>query len=325
MARDFYKQRAQWGRETYPGTAVAGSKRDLSFTAFSITPKWKIEKINTAGQRVSAGSFTQQEWTEGKAEGHLCWNNTPPTLTWVNGLPSITDLLDGTYEMEWGLGAGAPRTIEYGDDEVAGRAAGCFAKSLDFTWGRNSGDASLSVEFMGGIWDEDNTLTASPTASAVEVIEASQVDVFIDSSLANIGTTQAPTVIKAEFKTGEIRGALWHLNSSEASFAADSSVGKRLDSAELSLMIDDAEGAGQAFIAKLRSHDITYIRVQATGAPIGSGAGVQLFQFDGAFQCLDFSQSDEDDAVVVTIPLGLVQDTSGFSHIFRMVTTAATA
>jgi hypothetical protein len=325
MSRSYPEQVTQWGKESVPGTAVAASSITDSATTFSGGPKWEVEEVETAGKKFVTGTFSKKEWTEWKLEGYTSWTDLPGFLVWAaDESVDSAGVVDDTFEHVFTIGTGGTRTLERGDSSFAGRAAGCFVKSFGLSWGRNSGDAKLTAEIIGGIWEKGRTLTASPTSIANRVITAQSVSVFADSSLATIGDTQLTNAIKVEYKSGDIRGEVYHLNSSDESFA--SKVAKRMSGAELSLMIDNADGDQDDFIDYLRGASVKYIRIQALGAAIGlAGAANETFNLDLCVAPVSVEESDEDDVVAVTIPLRIVEDQSGFSHSFYILDENASA
>lgn len=306
-------QRAQYATESVPGTAVTAN-RAFRATTVTMGPTVEVETVRPSGSRFASTTYIKKEMSEGKFEGLPCFNETPRLLSWAFGAPVNEEGTGGEYTHTWLIGAGQTRTIELGDSTAGAKVAGCFVKNLTFEWGRNSGDAKVSGDIVGGQWTDGVTMATSITASDVLPMEAHKVSVFVDDSYANLGETQMADALKVTFTTGDIRDAVWTLNSSKPSFS--DRVDIPLDGAEVELMVKSTT-EGRAFLAGLRSGNTYYLRIQVTGEDAS-------MNIDLAVRATEHSRDEQDGIWASTTKLRVVEDSSAFSHKFQVTDTTAT-
>ena len=305
-------QKAQYGTESTPGTPVAAGEL---FRASTVTlgPTVYVETVRPSGSRFASTTYVKKEYSEGSLEGVPCFNELPGLFNWAFG-PCENDGEESPYTHTWTVGAGETRTIEIGDATAAAKIPGCFVKNLTLEWGRNSGDAIVSADIVGGVWTDGVTLTAAPTALAVLPIEAHTVSVYCDSSAAALGTTLLSDALKVTINTGDLREMVWTLDSSKPSFS--DRVDLPLGDAQIELMVK-ATAAGRAFLADLRTGDTKYLRVKAV-------AGSVNLVLDFAVKAADHTREESDAIWATTTTLQVAEDEDGFSHEFVLTDENAT-
>jgi hypothetical protein len=309
---------AQYGVETVPGVEATAST-DFRALTVTISPVVETGKHRSSGSRFVNTVYTMKEHSEGNAEGIPCWNDMAPLMTWVAGQPTVVSLDDETVKREWILGNGLTRTIEYGDRSTGygARISGAFVQSLNLEFGRVSGDSTISAELMGGVFQDDIALTTITSTPEVSPITANDVSVYVDSTLASIGTSKLVDTLSVSFETGDIRTASWTLDSAKDSFS--DVVESPMEDAKVSLKVK-ATAAGRGFLEDLRSGTKKYLRIEALGTAIGDANGQQKFIIDLCVSADEHTREEDDSVYAVTAGLIVTEDASGFSHKFTAIT-----
>lgn len=302
-------QRAQWGTETSSAVAVPA---DRTFRATSLTfgPKFDVGNVRPSGMRFRTINYVKKEWSEGSIEGIPCFNELPDFLTWSLGPATTVDNGDGTQTSTWEASTGTTRTIQIGDDTSAAQVVGCFVKGFSLGWGRNSGDATLNADVVGGRWDDSRALTPDPSILPVLPVVASEVSVYVATTRAGLDSGLLPDAIKVDFSTGDMRDAVWTLDASYTSLS--DIVPLAMDDASVEMLVK-ANATGKAFLAALRNSDTWYVRVEANGPQ------PRRFRMEFAVQATDHTREDTDGVWAATVPFAVVQDADGFSHSFEMI------
>lgn len=138
---------------------------------------------------------------------------------------------------------------------------------------------------------------AAPTEVAPIPIAPGDVDLCIDLSAANIGTTPMQRGFKAAVKLGNRNMPVWALNSSESSWVGRVA-GVPSSSVELTLGCDTQ---GTAFLTQLYAGQPIFVSMQAVGNTL-SGGGSPSLRWDMCV-LLDKPQSYEDDGGVWAVKL----------------------
>lgn len=315
MSRNAVDQKAQWGAESTPGTAVSATN---VFTGLEVevSPKIETGSVSTQGKRFGSKIYKKKEWSEGKLKGTADFNGQTEILEWVFGSKTVGTPADGVTARTYALGSAKTRTLAYGDAGHASRVAGAFVTSASWKWGRNSGSTEFECDFTGGLWEDGVSLPTASAEYAIEPIEAGMVDVFADSTHNDLGTTPLPSVLSVEVKLDDIRTDDWRLNSSKASIAGSV---ETVVKGEISLLIE-CDADGRAFLDGLRNGEVLYVRVSGTGAEIGTGDDVQEFQLDACVQVQDYETGSDDDLYTSKVTLGIIQDAAGHNVAARTVT-----
>lgn len=306
MARSYVNVRAQHGAETTPGTPVAATARFGAVSA-TLTPTASREAIRPAGQRFASTLYTQQEWSEGSIEGVPSYTEIGALLDWAYGVGAS----DGD-DTVWTIGAGTTKTLEFGDQVQAAQVPGCFLTGLSLGWGRNSGEATVSGDIVGGKWNDGHTLTSGTTVPAPAPIEASQVCVFVDDTSGTLGTTQLVDAISVSIDLSDLRAADWRLDCTKPSISGSV---ETAPTGEIELLVE-ATAAGRAFLTDLRTGATRYLRVRATGAD-------DILTLDFAVQVSNTDRVDEENVYASTVTLTIVEDANGFSHEARLAPVPA--
>lgn len=287
----------QIGVETTPGTSVAAN-RALRSIAIEPGAQTKTQLLRNAGGKFPVAAALGKDWTEADFSGYLTYTEivyllssllkavTPVQITPPSGL---------AYRWTFAPAQSTPDTVKTYTVE-----SGTSAQAQKFTYGLVSkltlsidrDKAALKGSFLGRELVDGITLTPSPSVIELVPVVPGAVSIYLDNTLAGIGTTKLQRVLSAEFEIGERFSPVWSLDAARASFAAH--VEKELN-ATLKLTLA-ADAAGMAPLAALRAGDKRYIRLLATGPNIETGNDY-LFQIDMAALVSDVGDFSDEDGV----------------------------
>ena len=119
-------------------------------------------------------------------------------------------------------------------------------------------------------------LTAAPTAVENQPILTTDLDVYLDTTSAGLGTTKLLRALKANITIGNRFAPLWVMNSANGSFVTHIETVPKVN---VELMVE-ADALGMAQLTQLRGGTTMYLRVQATSALLAGTAFPYQFQFD---------------------------------------------
>lgn len=270
----------QVGVESTPGTSVAANKqlRSISLDAAIQT---ELQTLRAIGGKFPVASALGKEWVEADVGGFLTYTEivyllssvlksvTPTQISPPSGLAyrwtftpaqSSEDTVK-TYTVECGSSARAHKFV--------------YGLVTDLRIGFSREQIELGGAMLGRSLQDGITLTASPTTIEVVPVVPSAVNVYLDTTAAEIGTTQLTRVLSAELEISDRFGPVWTLDSSQTSFAAHVETEPQVT---LKLIME-ADASGMGPLAAMRNGDKRFIRVKATGPNIETGNDY-LFQID---------------------------------------------
>lgn len=322
-------QAVQWGIEATPGTPVAADKTVRSMS-IDIDVAGDNVLYRPGGHKFNAITIPNQEWST--------WTLTDgmPTYTELNYLLTAifgasTDSLAGTtghqrvYTVaDVGAITQKTLTIEKGSSVRAEQIAYALLTDLTLTWTRKDG-GKIAGQGIGQLLTDGITMTVSPTDVPLVPIAGKQLDFFIDSTWATLGTTKMLRAFSVEQAITGVYGPVWPIDSAQASWAA---VVEMAPTTSVKIVLE-ADASGMAYLAQYRSGDLIFARLQATGPQIEVGPPEvdNLMQYDTALGIKTISglTADEDGIAAVTIEAELVKDsTSGNALQVETVCTVET-
>lgn len=163
-----------------------------------------------------------------------------------------------------------------GDVSVTGSAGGPYT----LTWAATFANTNMTVTSSGASLTGGTTPAATTTTTqqggitdiACVPILAGQVDVYMDTAGAGLGTTKLTTDFAAELSIGGLRGPVWVLNSALPSYKE--SVALRPD-VSLNLELGN-DATSRALVSDMRLGTTKFIEIRATGGEIESGQNYSL-------------------------------------------------
>jgi hypothetical protein len=195
-------------------------------------------------------------------------------------------------------------TVEQGGTVRAHKFNYGIVPELELTFNRDGievGGSMLGQRLSDGI-----TMTASPTTPPEIPILPTDIDVFLDTTSAGLGTTKLTRVLEASWKLGDRFNPVWVLNTANNSFVAHV---ESEPTAELTLKME-ADAAGMAQLTQLRAGSTRYVRIKGT-SPTLAGASTAFYSLtlDSAAKVKDVSDfTDEDGVYAIEWTFDMVHD-----------------
>lgn len=304
----------QLGVETTEGTAVSAGKKFQSIK-FNMHPKIETVENEAQGFYFPTSITPNKDWSEGSIEGRGSYTELAYLFASVLSYAAPTQNL-ATLAYTW---AHAPSvsaanthktfTVEQGfsGSGNARKVAGVYVNELKLSMSRASG-VEVGGSVVGRQYLKGQTLTATPTLIPFVPILGTQLDLFQDATWAGLGGTKMLDDIAIDISFGNRFSPWWTMNSALASFAAKVNA----KPATAVTIRAAANAANYAYLDTIRAGGIIFVRSLATGGLVDTGQNYKL-QIDMALSYSDASEeSEDDDALVLELPLKLVADpTSG--------------
>lgn len=311
--RAVVNQAVQWAVETTPGTAVPASKTVRSVDV-DIQIAGTNELYRPTGHKYPSLDIPNMEWTTWSVTGKPTYTEIIYLL--AAHLGASTDTTVGTtgHKRVFTIADTATvsrktLTIEKGSDVRAESITFALLHDLSFTFSRKNG-ISLTGAGIGQLFTDGVTMTATPSDVSLIPITGKQIDYFLDTTAANLGTTKLLRAFSVEFGITGVYGPIWPIDSANTSFADTVDLAPTTD-VKITL---EADAAGMAFLSQFRSGDTVYGRA-AAGGPVfeaGTPAIAYSFEHDHALgiKAITNMGADDDGVSVVTIECEMVADTT---------------
>jgi hypothetical protein len=262
-------QGTQIGVEVTSGTAVAANKQLLGT---SIQPSIKVttNTFRPYGQKFVTINPLGKEWTEGSIEGPLCYSDW--SYLAASGIAyaapvqiAATAAYTHTHTpSQTAVDTVKTYTVEVGGTVRAHKMAYGLVTSLGYTINRE--ECNVKGTIMGQRLTDAITLTATPTAIALQPVLPTEVSVYMDTTAAGIGTTKLLRVTNIDFDFSDRFGPVWPVDAAQTSFAAHVDTES---SAQLKLTLV-ADAVGMGLLTTLRAGSKVFLEVEAIGPVIES-------------------------------------------------------
>lgn len=305
-----------------PGTAVAATKK-LQAMSVAVNPHVDTDEFQPRGYKFPTLVSPVKDWTEGSLEGRLTYDEFAYALGLaIGGL--VVAPVGGGGAQRWTCtpstsAADTPRTatVENGSSVRAHRAAGLVLPELSYTIDRDNG-CEIGGSALGLRLEDGVTLSPGAVEAAVTPVLIGQVSVFMDTTVAGIGTTKLLRLADLEWMLSGHWNPVWVIDAAQASYAATVEADP---TSELKLTLEaNAEGMGP--LAVLRAGQTRFVRVEAVGATI-AGADTFRFRHDMAVKVKSPSDfGDKDGLVTEPWTFDVVHDPGwGKSQTFELINT----
>jgi hypothetical protein len=288
-------QVTQIGVEATPGD---GGDADVLLQAVSITPGIQVDvnSFRPVGAKFHTIAALGKEWVEAGIEGAACYNTLAYLLSGILGAGTPTQ--QGTtaaYKWTFTPAQSAADTIstfvvEQGSDARAGSFVYGLVTQLGLRIDRSA--ATISGAMIGQAYEDGITMTASPTALAVQPLQPTEVDVYMGYTGAGVGSKQLERALRVELEIGDRFGPVWALNSSVDGYAAHV---ETAPSATLKLLVE-ADADGMEPLTALRGGEKRFFRILASGPRIASPYDYKL-AWDVCGQVREVSEFSDEDGV----------------------------
>lgn len=293
-------QVVQIGLETTEGTAVAAGK---TLPSINILPAiaGNVDAFTSIGNKWPTIHVLGEEWSASAISGKPTYDEVVYLLSSL--LSKVTPAQQsGTtaYKSTASPSSTAPDTIdtftiENGSSVRAHKSAGNFVSDLTLTFSRSAID--LSGTMMGKAITDGITLTASPTAVPQIPLLPAEIEVWLDTTAAGLGTTKLLRVLSGSIQVNNRFGPLWVADRSQASYVAHVELPI---AGQVKLMLE-ADAAGMALLTNMRAGSSMFMRFKTTSSQLAGTAIPYSFQWDNALQVASPPSSFQDQSGVYAI------------------------
>ncbi len=330
MARSIVNQGLLLGKEAVLGTPQITTT--TRYHGIKGTIGWDVqeETFKAAGSKVDTGSNVLTEMGSANLEVMQDYNAMLPLLSGVFGAPVTTPVAgttgeDDAYEHVFTLNAfGAQQntsfTAMWGDTTQALQAAAMIFHQL--TIGIQRTQLSLSA---GALLNAPTTGVAFPTTGITDVpfmpVRAQSYCVYMDDTLATLGTTQLLALYGTEIGFGERLEPDWTVNCNLESY---SDLLEREDISYTQSLSAGFDAASVGMIDDWHDGKLKYVRAESIGPAINSNADYGL-QVDTcvSLKPTDVGKSPVSPAVVVNFDGTLRPGESNFTAAVKLTNKLA--
>lgn len=315
----------QFGPESTEGTAVAATK---NIRSVSVDTKigGAAEFFRPDGRKFNTLATLNQEWSTFALNGKGTYTEIIYPLAMMFGDPSPASsgvaIKTRVYEMlDTTLLTPKSMTIEKGSSVRAQKIAGAILSDLTMAFSRKSG-ITLTGGGIGRLFTDGITLTGSLPDVALAPLVGKQLDVYIDTTAAGLGTTKLLRAFSLEETLTGVFGPIWAIDSAQTSYSGHVDLAPTTGT---KIMLE-ADATGMAYLSQFRADDLMFVRIQATGANMAGESSVPyLFQFDTCVAIKTMTpDTDEDGVTTLEIDSELIKDSTwGKAQSIKVVNTIA--
>ncbi len=295
MVQATVNQRVQIGVEAAPGVSVPATRL---LKSISIEPSIQadVQVFRPQSQKFATAASLGREWTEASLSGQPTYDELTYVLASVLSYQAPVQITppDGlAYRWTFspaqvGSDVIQTYTIEFGSPTRAYRFGYAVVREFGLTVSRDSVEISGS---MFGRAIEAATLTSSPSELPTVPIVRPRIDVYLDDTYTEIGTTKLTGVSSIEFSISDRYGMHFPIDSSLGGSYRDHV--DLVPSATVQLNME-ADEQGMALLSALRGGEKRFLRIRATGPQIESGTQYQFTLDMCAFVSEPQEFSDQD-------------------------------
>ena len=308
--RSALTQGVQVGVEVTPGTSVAANKL---LNSVGIEPSVSVDmnRFRPMGQKFASIIVPGKEWVEADLTGVGTYSEL--MYMFASCLTTATPVQQAAttaYKTTFTPAARAEDTVktltvEAGGSVRAHKFTYGLVTELELTFNREGIEVGGSM--IGQRLQDSITLTATPTAIEEKPILPIEIDVFLDSTSAGLGTTKLLRVLEATWTVGDRFNPVWVLNSANNSFVAHV---EQEPSAQLTLLME-ADTEGMAQLTQMRGGLTRFVRVKGTSADMAGTAIPYSLTLDQAVKVSDVGDfSDEDGVYGIEWTFDMVYDST---------------
>src|SRR5258708_26468900 len=276
--RTSINQKVQLGVEslTALGTPVAANKLIEAWDwTFAINAD--VTAYGATGRKYDLVQEENTEWVDIAVGGPLDYNNTPYLLAGAMGSVAPASHGSSSVAKDWIYnppvsGSIVPQTftLQQGDAVRAHQTAYRLINSFGYVLTRK--EAKLTAKGITQPISDGITPTSSPTAVALAPVLGKQINIYLDSTSAGLGTTQLLKTLQFDFTFDGVYGPFWPINRSNVGFTAHVDL-KPKTTCKLKL---EADAAGMAMLPYLQQGTTYWLRVNAQGIVIDNNQTVTL-------------------------------------------------
>ena len=213
---------SQIGVETTSGTAVSASKL-MRYMGWSPSMPITFNEFRPMGQVVASTITPGMDFTEWAIDGRGSYGEmmVPLLSVLVSTTPATVETTARRWTFTPAVGRGHDqdlhRRVRVRDKGAEGDLR--VRKRIEVTFNREEG-VSVTGSAVGQQIQDNITLTTSPTGYGDKPILPTHLDVYVDTTSGSFGSTQLTRDFNAVWRVNNRWGAVWPINSANASFAA---------------------------------------------------------------------------------------------------------
>ena len=306
MARSTVFQTVRIAPEATAGTLVTATANIVALTALSIEPRPNTEtyRFAPAGQKYDTVVALGKDWTTATLGGAMTYSEIVYPLSSALDAASVTTGTatgtgSGNY-YTWVFepdadGADAPETFSVyrGDGTIAERFTYGIINDFGVTFTRDS--IELEGAMLGQLYTTGATLPAAGGGTIpLFPVLPTQVNVYLDTAVGNLGNTKLTNVIRAEWRITGRYGTFWTLDSAQTSWKEIVELKPTL---EVKLLLE-ANSTAMGYMALLRAGTARWLRIRATGSEIGSTNVNHSLTIDTKVNFVEASDLSDQDGVM---------------------------
>lgn len=307
--RSSLTQGVQVGVETVPGTNVAANKK---FVSIGITPSVQMDpmEFRPMGSKYNTIVTPGKEWVTADIEGVGSYTELLYFLSSCVVAPGAPVTVD-TSGRTWTFSSSATSedtvktlTVEQGGVVRAHKFNYGMVTQLELTFNRDG--VEVGGAMIGQALSDNIVLTAGPTTMSQIPILPTDIDVYLDTTSAGLGTTKLLRVLETKWTLGDRFNPVWVLNSTLGSYAA---VVESEPTAQVTLLVE-ADTEGMAQLAQMRAGTTKFLQIRATSPQLAGAATAKYsLKIDQAVKVADVGDfSDEDGVYAIEWTFDIVYD-----------------
>jgi hypothetical protein len=313
----------QLGVESTPGTSVPAN-RLVNDIAIRFSPMQESKLFRSSGAKIPTAMLKTKEWSEGEWDGVLNFGSLIYPLAGAVAYAAPVETSGGSAAYKWtfnpathGSVTRKNYTLQRGDATAAIQVA--YGQFDGFKLSVTREDVQVSGALFAKNINNGVTLTASPTEIAQRPASPANLDVYIDSTFAGIGTTRWTCVSKVDVDIPPELGQKWCVNSSQASW--DEPFEKAHEPKVVITAEYNAQGRALYDALSVAGLPTRFVRVQATGNPVGTAADVERFRADFALKFEKATEvADQDGPYEYQFEFAVIHDpTMGRGYSFEII------
>jgi hypothetical protein len=271
--RSTVNQRVQVGVEASGahGVAVAANKV-LQCFSFVFGPNANTQTYRATGRKYSSSQVENTEWVDGTCDGPIDYNGIIYVLAGIMGAVTPTAHGASTVAKDWTFippvtGSLEPSTYTFQQGETVTRAHQ-LAYGLFTDWGykgdRETGLTLSSTKLLAQPLSDGITMTSSPTLIALAPLAGKHLNLYLDTTSANLGTTQLLKVLNIDTAGAGFYGPFYPFNRANLGWTSHVDMAPK---ATIKLLME-ADAVGMTELSYLQSGSTQFLRIQGQGSII---------------------------------------------------------
>src|SRR5258708_1477045 len=282
--RSTINQTLQFGVETTPGVNVAANKLIQCF-AVTFGPMADVAQFSATGRKYPSIVIENSEWVDGTLTGELDYNGIVYALASVCGAPTSIVASGASLTAKlWTFsppltGSVQPQTytIEQGENNAFGNAIYNhkvnYGLISEFSYkGDRKAGFTVSGKILAQALQRAITMTATPTAVALQPSACKHVNFYLDPTFGALGTTQLLKVLNVDFAFTGLYGMFFPLNRANLGWQAHVD----LNPGCIIKLLLEADATGMTPLTNLQAGTTQFLDIKGQGLVIDNNQTVTI-------------------------------------------------